>query len=129
MFWSVGSSAGHAELNIITTLHLQRLSADHVWILSEITSPLVKVLGQNKRKLYAGTCRQCTPKIEKGYERTCVLGLWSIVSTNGIWCVLLLLFRNSEGWIFSPLFSEMKLCVATCAQAWDELREATQGES
>lgn len=58
LFWSIGSSAGHAELNIITALHLQRFSADHVWILSEITLLLLKVLRQNKIKLYVGTWRQ-----------------------------------------------------------------------
>lgn len=41
----IGSSAGHAELNIITTLHLQHFSVDHVWKFSKTTLVLLQVLG------------------------------------------------------------------------------------
>lgn len=44
--FSVGSSAGHAELNIITTLHLQHFSVDHVWkTFKDYTLLLLRVLG------------------------------------------------------------------------------------
>lgn len=44
----IGSSSGQAELNIITTLHLQRFSVDHVWKLSE--TPIITGSGAKQNQ-------------------------------------------------------------------------------